>query len=100
MERAMFFVITRLCQDCVDGSCVAVGPISDCIVERREGDAAADLPNQLLINPDECIHCGLCAPECPWEAIFAEDDVPAQFHADIALNALSTSRPHDFVGAS
>jgi ferredoxin len=28
-------------------------------------------------------------PECPWEAIFAEDDVPKAFHDDVALNKQS-----------
>jgi ferredoxin len=44
-------------------------------------------PNFLAINPDECIDCTLCVPECPAEAIFAEDDVPENQRAFIALNA-------------
>ena len=40
----------------------------------------------LVIDPDECIDCTLCVPECPVEAIFAEDDVPDAQQAFIALN--------------
>src|SRR3954467_3055043 len=68
---AVTYVITRLCRDCVDSSCVSVCPIPDCIVEHRpsQGSAAAPpLPNQLFINPDACIACGACEPECPWNA--------------------------------
>jgi ferredoxin len=41
----------------------------------------------LVIDPDECIDCSLCVPECPVEAIYAEDDVPADQRDFIALNA-------------
>jgi ferredoxin len=44
-------------------------------------------PNFLVIDPEECIDCTLCVAECPAEAIFAEDDVPAGQEAFIALNA-------------
>jgi len=41
----------------------------------------------LYINPDECIDCGACAPECPVSAIFPADDVPEQWRSYIELNA-------------
>jgi ferredoxin len=41
----------------------------------------------LVIDPDECIDCTLCVPECPVNAIFAEDDVPTEQKQFIALNA-------------
>ena len=41
----------------------------------------------LVIDPDECIDCTLCVAECPVEAIYAEDDLPADQHHFIALNA-------------
>ncbi len=41
----------------------------------------------LVIDPDECIDCTLCEPECPANAIFSEDDVPAEFQSFIGLNA-------------
>jgi ferredoxin len=78
-------VITRLCQDCVDGACVDVCP-TDAIVEHRPQDRPSELPNQLFVNPNACISCNLCVPECPWEAIYDEDDVPQPFSSDIALN--------------
>ena len=59
-------------------------------------DRASELPNQLFINPEECICCALCAPECPWEAIHDLDAVPTAFSDDIALNALSATRPDEF----
>lgn len=80
----MAYVITRLCSDCVDTACVEACPV-DCIY-----GLTADNPNyrrQLFIDPDECIDCGMCEPECPWTAIFPEDDVPEIFSEDTAINA-------------
>ena len=81
-----------MCRDCVDMSCVEVGPV-DCIVA-YQGDAkpegkggASGFPNQLYIDPEECINCGVCEPECPWEAIFEDEQVPDVFTAATALNA-------------
>ena len=50
-------------------------------------DCFVEGPNFLAIDPDECIDCTLCVAECPAEAIFAEDDVPADQQEYIALNA-------------
>jgi ferredoxin len=50
-------------------------------------DCFREGPNFLVIDPDECIDCTLCVPECPAEAIFAEDDVPADQKEYIQLNA-------------
>ena len=44
-------------------------------------------PNMLVIDPDECIDCTLCEPECPVEAIMSEDDVPETLQDFIGLNA-------------
>jgi ferredoxin len=85
------YVITRLCRDCVDGACVEVCPV-DCIYEHRSGE----LPNQLFVNPEECIYCGACEPACPWEAIYARDHVPEVFRDDIELNAITDARPEEF----
>ena len=82
---AMTWVITRLCRDCVDISCVEVCPV-DCIYEYT-GDDEATFPKQLYIDPEECINCGVCEPECPWEAIFEDEQVPDVFQDDVALNA-------------
>jgi len=96
----MIYVITRLYRDCVDTSCVEACPCPDCIVLHRPPDGASTLPNQLFINPENCISCSACEPACPWEAIFPEDDVPAEFAADIALNAITVARPGEFVEAT
>jgi ferredoxin len=73
----MAFVITENCIKCKFTDCVDVCPV-DCF---HEG------PNFLVIDPDECIDCTLCEPECPANAIHAEDDVPADQEHFIALNA-------------
>jgi len=59
-------------------------------------DPRGEFPNQLYINPEECIDCGICEPECPWEAIFEGEAVPDVFKDDIALNARTVERPDDF----
>jgi ferredoxin len=81
----MAWVITSLCRDCRDEACVEVCPV-DCIYAYT-GEPADRFPNQLFIDPEECIDCGVCEPECPWEAIFGDDQVPAALAADVALNA-------------
>jgi ferredoxin len=64
---------------------VEVCPV-DCIYEYT-GDDRETFPYQLYIDPEECINCGVCEPECPWEAIFEDEQVPDVFNDDIALNA-------------
>jgi ferredoxin len=81
----MTWVITRLCRDCLDTSCVEVCPV-DCIYE-HVGPASEKFPNQLYIDPEECIDCQACEPVCPWEAPLSDVEVPAAFEDDIALNA-------------
>ena len=73
----MTYVVTDNCIKCKYTDCVDVCPV-DCF---HEG------PNFLVIDPDECIDCTLCVAECPAEAIYAEDDVPAGQEAFITLNA-------------
>ena len=72
----MAYVVTESCIKCKYTDCVDVCPV-DCF---REG------PNFLVIDPDECIDCTLCVAECPVEAIYAEDDVPAEQRDFIELN--------------
>jgi ferredoxin len=62
---AMTFVVTESCIRCKYTDCVEVCPV-DCFYEGN---------NMLVINPDECIDCGLCEPECPVDAIKSEDDL-------------------------
>ena len=73
----MAFVVTENCIKCKFTDCVDVCPV-DCF---HEG------PNFLVIDPDECIDCTLCEPECPAHAIYAEDEVPETQQQFIALNA-------------
>ena len=73
----MTFVVTENCIKCKYTDCVEVCPV-DCF---HEG------PNCLVIDPDECIDCTLCEPECPAQAIFAEDDLPDDQQPFLALNA-------------
>ena len=73
----MTYVVTEACIKCKHTDCVDVCPT----------DAFREGPNFLAIDPDECIDCTLCVPECPVEAIFAEDDVPKAQVEFIALNA-------------
>ncbi len=73
----MTYVVTDNCIKCKYTDCVDVCPV-DCFYEG---------PNFLVINPDECIDCALCEPECPAEAIFADDDVPDNMTNFIELNA-------------
>lgn len=91
----MAYVITRLCRDCKDLGCVEACPV-DCIVEHRPPSGASALPNQLFIDPGECIDCNRCAPECPWEAIYPDAEVPAVLAPDVALNELVRERRAEF----
>ena len=75
-NNLMAYVVTESCIKCKYTDCVDVCPV-DCF---REG------PNMLVIDPDECIDCTLCVPECPVDAIFAEDDVPDAQKEFIAKN--------------
>ena len=90
----MPWVVTRLCRECVDQACVEVCPV-DCIYESTGEDKKA-FPNQLYIDPEECIDCGVCEPECPWEAIFEDERVPEVFKDDVALNAKIVDTKDDF----
>ena len=74
---AMTFVVTENCIKCKYTDCVEVCPV-DCF---HEG------PNFLVIDPDECIDCTLCEPECPVEAIFSEEELPAGQEQFRQLNA-------------
>jgi ferredoxin len=73
----MTHVVSESCIRCKYTDCVDVCPV-DCF---REG------PNMLVIDPDECIDCAVCIPECPVNAIYAEEDLPPNQLAFIKLNA-------------
>ena len=78
----MTYVIAEPCIDEMDKSCIDVCPV-DCIHETD---------SMLVIDPVECIDCGACEPECPVEAIFADDSVPEQW-------ASYTPKNKNFFGA-
>jgi len=73
----MTFVVGENCINCKHTDCVEVCPV-DCFYEG---------PNFLVIHPDECIDCALCEPECPVDAIYAEDELPDDQKQFLELNA-------------
>ena len=64
----MTFVVLDVCINCKYTDCVEVCPV-DCFYEGA---------NMLVINPDECIDCGVCVPECPIDAIVPDTDERAE----------------------
>ena len=72
----MPYVVAEPCIGVKDKSCMQVCPV-DCIYE---------IADQVVINPDECIDCGLCEPECPVTAIFVDTDVPPDWKDYIEKN--------------
>jgi len=76
----MAYYITETCIDVKDKACVEVCPV-DCI-HPIDGEGEP----MLYIDPDECIDCGACEPECPVEAIFAEEDMPDDQDRFVEIN--------------
>lgn len=72
----MTFVVTEACIRCKYTDCVDVCPT----------DAFREGPNFLVIEPDDCIDCAVCVPECPVSAIYADEDVPEDQQDFIPLN--------------
>jgi len=75
----MPFVIAEPCVDVMDKSCVDVCPV-DCIHVDDAGD------RKLYIDPNECIDCGACEPECPVNAIFSAEALPAKWSTFVAID--------------
>ena len=73
----MPYIIAEPCIGVLDRCCVDVCPV-DCIYEGAD---------QLYIEPDECIDCGACEPECPVTAIFTEEECPEEWTSYVAKNA-------------
>lgn len=92
----MAYVITEPCLGVCDTSCVDVCPV-DCIHGPKSPRELEKVPEdkrkvmlaqvQMYINPDECIDCGACEPECPVDAIFELDAVPTKSRNYIEKNA-------------
>ena len=77
----MTYIIAEPCVEVKDKACVEVCPV-DCI-HPVDGEGEP----MLYIDPDECIDCGACEPECPVEAIFAEEDLPEEWSKYTEINA-------------
>ena len=75
-ERPVPYIIAEPCIGKKDAACVAVCPV-ECIYEGED---------MYYINPDECIDCGACEPECPVEAIFADDALPEKWASFVEKN--------------
>ena len=73
----MTYVVKGECVDCKHTTCVKVCPV-DCF---HEGE------NTVVIDPEVCIDCAICEPECPVEAIFSEDELPEGQEVFLELNA-------------
>ena len=73
----MAHVVTEKCNGCKFTDCVEVCPVT-CFYE---------MPNQVVIHPDECIDCTACVDVCPVHAIYAEPDLPSEFEKDTEFNA-------------
>lgn len=67
----MAHVVTGRCVDCKYTDCCAVCPV-DCFYEIEN-------PRMLVIDPDTCIDCQLCVPECPVHAIYEEEELPEPY---------------------
>ena len=89
----MSFIIGVKCISTCDTACVDVCPV-DCIHGPIDVDGAgAEVKTldsieglQLYIDPEECIDCGACEPECPVDAIYDEDEVPKEYEKFLKIN--------------
>ena len=75
----MAYVVTERCVDCRYTDCCAVCPV-DCFYE-------VESPALLVIDPETCIDCALCVPECPIQAIWPEDELPEVYSEWLDRNA-------------
>lgn len=100
----MAYVVTRKCVGKKDRSCVEVCPV-DCFYDIKKKtlndkfgiELAHDGTDagMLMIHPDECINCGACETECPYEAIYEDTGVPDEFQEDVKLNEEETAALSD-----
>ena len=81
----MAHIIAEPCVGTKDTACVAVCPV-DCIHPTKD-EPDFERENQLYIDPDTCIDCGLCVDECPVSAILPEEDLPEEWAEYIERNA-------------
>lgn len=81
----MAFVIALPCIGVKDAACVAVCPCD--VIHPLPGTDAYEREEQLYIDPEGCILCGLCVDECPAGAIFDEADLPTEWQSFVEKNA-------------
>jgi len=88
----MAYIITEPCAGVCNTSCVEVCPV-DCIypaegytLDEADKEKMRTANEQMYINPEECIDCGACEPECPVQAIYADDEVPDKYKEYIKKN--------------
>ena len=79
----MTYIVTEACVDCKYTDCAAVCPV----------EAFHELPDRLYINPETCIDCDACVPECPVEAIFSDSALPVEYQEWLELNAEAEKYP-------
>jgi ferredoxin len=79
----MTYIVTEACVDCKYTDCAAVCPV----------EAFHELPDRLYINPETCIDCDACVPECPVEAIFSDAALPVEYQDWLELNAEAEQYP-------
>jgi len=75
VSPTMAYVVTDNCIDCKYTSCAAVCPV----------DAFREGADRLVIDPEACIDCNACVPECPVHAIYAESEIPPQWAGALEL---------------
>jgi NAD-dependent dihydropyrimidine dehydrogenase PreA subunit len=80
----MSHFIAQPCIGVKDTACVTVCPV-DCIHPTKD-DPDFETADQLFIDPDTCIDCGLCVDECPVTAIFPQEDLPAEWASFVEKN--------------
>ena len=83
----MTYVICEPCVDVKDSACADICPCDSIRPNPTEESDDYEGVNQMFIDPETCIECGVCEPECPVEAIFFEDDVPEEWEHFIEINA-------------
>lgn len=79
----MTYVVTEPCVECKYTDCAAVCPV----------EAFHELSDRLYINPDTCIDCDACIPECPVEAIYADMSLPPEYSEWLEMNAEAENHP-------
>lgn len=97
----MTYIIAEPCVNVRDRACVEVCPV-DCIYEVNDDGvsvhgvkAPAGKEQILYIHPEECIDCGACEPVCPVDAIFMDEETPANWKEYIALNYELSAIPYE-----